>query len=479
MLRPLKTIKLSKKGYAFIALGVVVAVLSCVWSIKSQNPAFFFAPVLVLVSFAFLVALFREPMVGLIATIAYCFLLGIPAREIGGVSYGMGIELLLLLTLLSVWYHAPRYNFSGLRSELMALMLIWFIISVLEVMNPSGASVRGWLQEIRGAALYPLLITGLGTILLTKKKYVTVFVGLIVTLSVIAALNGVKQKQIGPSRGEQAFLDNGGAVTHILGGQLRVFSFYQDAGQFGASMAVFVIIALVLAVGIKQFRKRLYYFLCVPLFGYAMLISGTRGSFFALVAAAAFALLLTKNFKALLIGSILLGGFVGFLKFTTIGNANYGIYRLRTAVDPQDASLNLRFFNQQRLAQYLQSRPLGGGLGVIGAFGHEYNQGQFLATIEPDSYWVKVWAMYGIVGFTLWFCIIMYLLGKCCGIIWKARDPDLKVKLIALGAGIAGVFLCSYGNEVINNMPSSIMVNLSFAIIFNSPRMSDEKTTLH
>ncbi|MCH5685115.1 O-antigen ligase family protein [Niabella sp. W65] len=255
---------------------------------------------------------------------------------------------------------------------------------------------------------------------------------------------------------------------HTLSGAAARVFFYIDAGQYGASMAIFVVVALILAIGLKNTKTRLMLLGSVPLFGIAMLISGTRGAFFALIAAGGFALLLTKKFKILLAGCVVLGLFVAFLKFTDIGSGNYAIFRFRSALDPKDASLNLRFINQKKLADYLSSHPFGGGLGVIGAFGHEYNADQYLSTIEPDSYWVKVWAQTGIIGFTLWFCMIMYLLGKGCGITWGIRDPNLRVKLIALNAGIAGIFACSYGNEVINNMPSNIFVNLSFAMIFNA-----------
>ncbi len=207
-----------------------------------------------------------------------------------------------------------------------------------------------------------------------------------------------------------------------------------------------------------------------------MLISGTRGALFALIGAAGFAVFLFGNFRVLLIGSVMLAGFLGFLKFTTIGNQNYGIYRLRSSLDPKDASLNIRFINQKRLSDYLSAKPFGGGLGSIGAFGHKYNEGTFLASIEPDSYWVKLWAMCGIVGFTLWFCLLMYLLGSSTGIIWKIKNNSFKVKLIGLAAGNMGLFLCSYGNEVMNDMPSLIIIYLSFAIVFLAPGI-DKKLT--
>ena len=93
-----QTIKLSKKEYTFIALGAITAILFCILSVWKGDILFFFIPVMLLVAFAFLVILFREPLTGLITTMVYCFLMGIPAREIGGLAYGIGIELFLLLT---------------------------------------------------------------------------------------------------------------------------------------------------------------------------------------------------------------------------------------------------------------------------------------------------------------------------------------------------------------------------------------------
>src|SRR5690606_16212199 len=115
--------------------------------------------------------------------------------------------------------------------------------------------------------------------------------------------------------------------------------------------------------------------------------------------------------------------------------------------------------------------PFGEGLGTIGTWGHEYNSDKFVSTIEPDSYWVKVWAMYGIVGLTIWFGMMLYIQGKCGGYIWRIRDRGLRIKLIALLAGSIGVFIASYGNEVINRIPASLVVYVSWAMIYLGPKM--------
>src|SRR5690606_2124998 len=183
------------------------------------------------------------------------------------------------------------------------------------------------------------------------------FLILIVGFSTIAALNGIKQAHIGLFPGEKAFLYGEGYVTHLLFGQLRVFSFYTDAGQYGASQAQIGLMALVLAFGPYQRWKRLLLFLAAALMLYGMLVSGTRGALFALLTGAVVAVGLWGNRNVIIIGSIAIVSFFCFLKYTYIGNGNYAIYRLRTALDPEDPSFNLRLETQQTLNAYMKSHP--------------------------------------------------------------------------------------------------------------------------
>jgi O-antigen ligase len=189
------------------------------------------------------------------------------------------------------------------------------------------------------------------------------------------------------------------------------------------------------------------------------------------------ALFLSKKTKILLIGGLIAGTAFCGLKFTNIGASNYHIHRLRTSVNPEDESLNLRFHNQKILANFLKDYPFGGGLGVIGYNGHKYNEDKFLAHVEPDSYWVKIWAMYGIVGFCIWIGFMLFILGKCGGIVWSIRDEGLRYKLLALTSGASGILLCSYGNEVINVCPSAIVIFFSWAFVFMGPRFDQQLNT--
>jgi len=465
--------KKSKLNIILLSLAVIISLASAFFIVRVG----ILLPILV-IAIALLIALqivfVYNPKSIVWAMVFYAFTLIFFDREIGHFSWGILQEGILLLGGLTLVFTASRYDWNLASNDFVLLMLIWLMISIYEVFNPAGASVEGWLQEIRAAALYPFLIVPISFLLLRTNKDLNIFFYLLLGLSLLATLNGMKQLYYHPFRGEQEFLDNGGFKTHILFGKLRVFSFYSDAGQFGASQAHIALIALILALGPFKAWKKIALFFIAGITFYGMLISGTRGALFGLVVGLFLALLLSKNFKAMMWGGIVMAMFLGGLKYTYIGNGIYQIARLRSAVDPQEASLNVRLVNQAILREYLASRPFGGGLGVIGTWGTLYNKDKFLSTVPPDSYWVKVWAMYGIVGFVIWICFMMYILGKCCGIVWRIENKGLKIKMIALTSGYAGILFCSYGNEVINTAPSSFIVYISWVFVFISPTLEKE-----
>lgn len=462
---------LKKSKMFFLIFGLMIALISSLAAMFFRELGLVFICLfgVLLVHFIFI---FRNPKIGLITLIVYCFTFGLLGREIGGLPFGIGIDFLLVFILLASLLHYKKNDFLNAQNDLALLYFIWFLMCVAQVLNPSGASLFGWLQELRSSALYPVLMVPLTLIIFNDKKDLDLFIYLILALALIAALNGIRQSHFGLTAAETAFVNSPAGATHLIFGKLRAFSFY-DAGQFGAFESVFVVIAVVLALGSSKIWKKIVLILFAIIYGYAMLVSGTRGAFFALILAAISAITLTKNFKALIFGGLFMLFFVGMLKFTSIGAGNYQISRFRSSMDPDDPSLNVRFNTQRMLRDYLSAKPFGGGLGTLGAFS-VYNEGHFLANVQPDSYWVKIWAMTGIVGLTIWFSILMYILGKCCGIIWKIQDKKLKVKLIAIFSASVGIFFCSYGNEVINNMPSSLIVCMSFAFVYLGPKFEHQ-----
>ncbi len=419
----------------------------------------------------FFVSLFLNPRVALITYIIYCFVIMGVIRHVHGVPFGLGMEALLILGWLAIiFFQTDRFPWEKTKNDLCRLGTAWMIINILEIGNPAGASPVGWFYEVRSSAMVAYFLVPMGFMLFDRPKDLNLFLMLVLGFSTLGALYGMKQLYLGVDDAENQWLEAGAKKTHLLFGKLRVFSFYSEAAQFGASQAHVAVLAIVLALGPYKLWKRLLFGIMGLLILYGMLISGTRGAMFVLVGGIFTYLFLSGQVRILLMGAVIAGIFFCILKYTTIGNDNADIVRLRTSLDPNDASLQCRLKNQQILKEYLSTRPLGGGVGVIGMWGVTYNADKFLSTIPPDSLYVKVWAMYGIIGFLIWFGMMLYILGRCCGIVWMTEDLALKQKLAAVTAGYAGILLASYGNEVLNQMPSCMIVCLSWVFVFLGPQ---------
>ncbi|RYE13980.1 MAG: O-antigen ligase domain-containing protein, partial [Sphingobacteriaceae bacterium] len=367
----------------------------------------------------FIVLVFLHPRAGVIVYLVYCFILGGLGRHLTIGPLGLGMDGMLALTWLAViFYRSKQIDWAQTKNDLCLLSLIWFIINLLEICNPAGASFVGWFYEMRSVTLYWVLTVPLCFLIFNKHSDLRLFLILVIGLSVLGSLYGIKQKIFGVDMLEQQWLDSGAAKTHVIWGQLRIFSFYAEAAQFGASQAHIGLICLILALGPFVWWKRALFALASIVLLYGMLISGTRGAMFVLAAGILTYLIISRRPKTLILGCMLALLAFSVLKYTYIGNGSADIARLRTSLDPQDASLQLRLQNQSILKNYLASRPFGEGVGTIGNWGHLYNADKFISTVEPDSYYVKIWAEYGIVGFVIWFGIMLFIFGKCCGIVW-------------------------------------------------------------
>jgi hypothetical protein len=178
---------------------------------------------------------------------------------------------------------------------------------------------------------------------------------------------------------------------------------------------------------------------------------------------------LSKNIKVLSVGIAFLVILFIFFKFTSIGQGNAQIRRMRTAFDPNDASLQVRLDNQKILKNYLASRPFGGGIGHGGTKAQRYLPHAFLSNVATDSWYVLIWVEQGIVGLLLHLAILFYVMAKASLIVmFRIQDPFLKYKISALIAGMAGIMVASYGNAVLGQMPTALLIYATMAIILNT-----------
>ena len=420
----------------------------------------------------YLYFLFTRPIIGLYTAVALSFILIGMGRYVKDLQVGLGMDAILILTYLALLMNRfkERIDWSPANKDITILATVWFGYSIFQLVNPEAHSVAAWFSG-RGVALYMFLLVPLTLMFINTNRKLDFFLYVWGTFSILVSLKGIMQLQFGLDHAEQAWLDEGNYKTHILFGKLRVFSFLSDAGQFGGTQAYAAVVATIYSMAQKEWKRK-YFFILVALLGfYGMIISGTRGAISIPLSGFMIFFILRKNIKVLGVGVALLSIVFIFFRFTTIGQGNDQIRRMRTAFDPNDASLQVRLDNQKKLSVYLASRPFGGGIGLGGVKAQKYLPNAFLSQVATDSGYVLIWVEEGVVGLLLFLFILFYTISKASfHIMFRIRDPILKIKMSALIAGMFGIMVANYGNAVLGQMPTSMLIYTSMAIMLNSDK---------
>ncbi|MCG6186910.1 O-antigen ligase family protein [Maribellus maritimus] len=429
----------------------------------------------------FLYLVFMIPRTGLIAVYIANFLAIGLTRYLKGIPLGLSIDMLLFLTYISLFLMSffKKIPWKNGKNDLVLLSAIWYLYTIFELFNPEAVSRTAWFYAMRGVSLYMLLIIPLIFILFNKKKDIDLFLKIWAILSIMGTLKGIMQKYFGVDPFEQAWLNEGNYKTHVLFGKLRVFSFYSDAGQFGASQGLTGVIFLILSFNKKLPKKTKIFYLVTSFLGfYGLMISGTRGAMAVPIMGFALYIILRKNFKVMIVGAILGLSVIIFFKYTTIGQGNYSIRRMRTAFNPtEDASYLVRRANQKKLSNYLAARPFGGGIGSAGNWGLRFTPNTFLANTPTDSWYVMIWAEQGVVGLALHLFILLYILGKSMFFIFfRIKNEEIRNIMCAFTSGYWGIMVASYGNGVLGQMPTGIVIYTCMVYMFMGPKLDKEET---
>lgn len=416
----------------------------------------------------YLYLLFKNPILGFYTAIVLNFILLGIARYVQGLPLGFGIDGIMILTFLALIFNRfkERVDWSPANKHITILAGIWLGYCIFQLVNPEARMIEPWIAG-RGIGFYFFFFVILTFMLVDTNKKLDTFLYVWGVLSIIATLKGIGQMVFGVDSAEQAWLDNGGAETHVLFGKLRVFSFFSDAGQFGGNQGYAGVVFVIYSMTKKGFNK--IFFIAVGILGlYGMMISGTRGSIAVPFAGFMTFFVLRKNIKILGVGILCVAMIFVFFKYTTIANGNDQIRRMRGAFDPNNKSLQVRRDNQKILKGYLASRPFGGGIGHAGDKAQRFLPNAFLSNVATDSWYVLIWAELGVIGLILHLIILFYVIGRASyKVMFTIRDPIVKLKMSALISGMAGVMVASYGNAIFGGMPTALLMYASMAIMSN------------
>ena len=98
--------------------------------------------------------------------------------------------------------------------------------------------MEAWLRILRPWALYPILTCIILSIHCNRYTFIHYFLILWGIMTLLAAAKGYWQKNKGFDSTELSWLWAYGARTHFIHSGIRYFSFFTDAGLFGASMGL-------------------------------------------------------------------------------------------------------------------------------------------------------------------------------------------------------------------------------------------------
>lgn len=389
-------------------------------------------------------------------------------------------ELLQLLLLAIALIDTQRSHFERSLNLMFLAVATWCGFCTLEVLNDTcdiGIDIGAWFTVARMIGYQLMYIFLVFTLYISSPKVLNRYLLVWGALAFFAVFWVWKQQYIGFTASENAFLQGRGRSTHLLqGGTLiRYFSIYSDAANFGIGMASTAVAFIIFGITAKV-RKYKYVFLIIG-FGcaWAMFISGTRTAMACFMAGLMMYIFLSKSFKIAIPFTLVFGLFVFILAFTTIGNGNQQIRRMRTVFDKNDASAGQRSVNQQAMKKYMAEAPWGIGMGVGYGNAPANNKYSFMATVPPDSEFVFIWIHTGIIGITVFLlCMGLMLFGGCRIVFFVLKSSSLR----GIGAGCCCAFssqlLGGYGNQVLLQFPNCLVFYGGLAIVYVLPYIEKE-----
>lgn len=417
------------------------------------------------------------PVFGISCLVILAFLLFYIIRL--GVNFPMGtaldgIQALLILGFFIKQKQKPDWSvFSG---PVATMLLIWIGYNVLEVINPWAESRLAWVYTVRTIAVLTLMYF-VFVYQINSIKAIRILLKLWMLLALIGACHAYKQEYIGIDPGELADLENNPLTISLLyiDGHWRKYAIFSDPVEFSYNMIITAVLCIALIAGPISGRKKVI-LVCYTLFILnSILFSGTRASY-VLIPATLILFAVLHFSRQIMIFSAIAGFFIGIMIY--IPTSNPALVRFQSAFRPsEDASYNVRKLNQQRIQPYIQSHPMGGGLGATGAWGVMFAPHSFLASFPPDSGYARVGAEMGWIGLFL-FCAFMFIVLKS-GIdnFYRIKNPELKMYCLAMTLVLFALNIGNFPQEALVQFPNNILFYLAIAIIQISLRL-DQKTNL-
>ncbi|HYJ38250.1 MAG TPA: O-antigen ligase family protein, partial [Chitinophagaceae bacterium] len=131
------------------------------------------------------------------------------------------------------------------------------------------------------------------------------------------------------------------------------------------------------------------------------------------------------------------------------------LYRIQSTFQgSKDPSAAFRDMNRKNIQPYILKHPIGGGISTCGVEGQMYTPGHILASVPPDSGYMKIAMEQGWIGLAL--TLIFYYLILRTGIkhFYRCRAPEIRMWYIATMTMLLTLMVGQFSQIVIGQYPT-------------------------
>lgn len=383
------------------------------------------------------------------------------------------LEILLLAIAIIDSRQTPHFG-RAVNIMLFAL-LIWTGLCFIEVFNDTcglGINVTAWYVGFRLFAQQLIFVMLVFSIYISSPKILMSYLKIWALFSLFSAFWTWKQQYVGFTEAEKIWIETRGRNTHILnaGTLIRYFSTFDNAASYGCHAAAAAAAFIIFGITNKIKKTKIFFLLISAAVIWGMFQSGTRTAILCLAAGLIVYIFLSKSAKIAVPFSIVVGILGFLLVFTTIGNGNQQIRRMRSAFNKDDASANARDINKDAIRKYIKDAPWGIGLGMGNNNVPANNKYNILSNIPPDSEYVYIWVHTGPIGVSIFtICMVLIFAGGCYTVLFKLKNKSL----VGIGAGLCCAFVAinlgGYANQVLYGFPNGVTFYGGMAIVYILP----------
>lgn len=355
-------------------------------------------------------------------------------------------------------------QFDFLKHPISIFILVWIYYNLMEVLNPVAGSRMAWIYTVRTLALM-LMLYYIACYAFKDLKTIKLILKAILFWAFVSALYAMKQEFIGFSDAELQWLyaDEKRFQLIVQWDRMRVFSFFSDPTTFGILMGYMGVMCMVFLIGPYKLWQKVLLAMGALFMMMTMAFAGSRTPFVLVPIGLLFLALLTLNRKTLLItGAFMILGTGMVMKSTS----NAIVWRIQSAFKPtEDASVQVRLDNQKLIQPYIQTHPIGAGLGSTGMWGARFTPDSWLASFAHDSLYVRIAVEAGYIGLIIYMSMLFIALRTGIYYFFRCRNPEIKNMYLGITVAIFILVVASYPQEAITLLPTSIIFYLMLAML--------------